>query len=266
MTPQQFRKIVLSIPRMVEQEHMGHPDFRLDGKVVASLGAPNAEWGMLRLTAPLQNEFCDSHAEVFQPCSGAWGRSGCTNVRLSVAKTAVVRNALEMAIKEFCGSGDPKKAKTSEIKKGKEKEKTVVRRNSKTPIASDSDAVEKLLSNVNHSNIKLIEWMRAAILQSNPTVLEGIKWNSPSFYCSGWFATFHLRSKTEVVLVLHHGAKVREGGGIREAISDLEELLEWKSADRAIISVADATAFGRKQQAAFKAIIKQWVQFQKGGS
>lgn len=140
------------------------------------------------------------------------------------------------------------------------------RDDSKNPSASDSDAVNNLLSNSSHTNIKLIEWMRAAILKSDPTVLEGIKWNSPSFYCGGWFATFHLRSNTEVVLVLHHGAKVREGECLRETISDSEQLLEWKSADRAIISVANASAFGRKQQSAFKAIVKQWVQFQRANS
>lgn len=92
---------------------MGHPDFRLNGKVVASLGAPNADWGMLRLTVPLQKGFCDSHADAFQPCNGAWGRSGYTNIRLSTAKTAVVRDALKMAVEAFCGSDHPKEPKTS---------------------------------------------------------------------------------------------------------------------------------------------------------
>ena len=216
---------------------------------------------MLRLTALLQKEFCDSHSDVFQPCSGAWGRSGYTNVRLAAAKT-VVRNALEMAVEELFGSDDPKETKARAIKKGKEEAKKEDGVGSKAPTSSDSDAVDQLLINSNHSNIKLIEWMRAAILKSDPNVLEGVKWNSPSFYCGGWFATFHLRSKTDVVLVLHHGAKVREGECLRQAISDTEHLLEWKSADRAIITVANTMAFGRKQQSAFKTIIKQWVQFQ----
>jgi hypothetical protein len=98
MTPQQFRKIALSLPGTAELEHMGHPDFRVGGKVFASLGAPNEEWGMVKLTPVQQQAFLASNAESFQPCTGAWGRQGYTNIKLSAAKTPVVRSALTLAI------------------------------------------------------------------------------------------------------------------------------------------------------------------------
>ena len=98
LTPQQFRKIALSLPDAVESEHMGHPDFRVGGKVFASLGAPRAEWGMVKLTPEQQQTLCDAHADAFQPCNGAWGRQGYTNVKLATVKTVDVRSALTLAI------------------------------------------------------------------------------------------------------------------------------------------------------------------------
>ncbi len=98
MTPNQFRKVALSLPNAVESEHMGHPDFRNGGKIFASLGAPDDDWGMVKLTPEQQQEFCKTDGDSFQPCNGAWGRQGCTNVRLSTAQTTIVRDALRLAI------------------------------------------------------------------------------------------------------------------------------------------------------------------------
>ena len=98
MTPQQFRKIALSLPEAIELQHMGHPDFRVAGKIFASLGAPSDEWGMIKLTPLQQQAFCDAYATAFKPCNGAWGRQGCTYVKLADVKTAVVRSALSLAV------------------------------------------------------------------------------------------------------------------------------------------------------------------------
>jgi YjbR len=97
MTPNQFRKIALSLPDSIESEHMAHPDFRVGGKIFASLGAPDADWGMVKLTPEQQQAFCKLDPDCFQPCNGAWGRQGCTSVRLRSATTAVVRSALKLA-------------------------------------------------------------------------------------------------------------------------------------------------------------------------
>lgn len=108
MTPQQFRKIALSLPDTVESEHMGYPDFRIAGKVFASLGAPNDDWGMVKLTPEQQRALCAAHAGAFQPCSGAWGRQGYTNVKLATVKTADVRSALTLAVENMPGQSSRK--------------------------------------------------------------------------------------------------------------------------------------------------------------
>jgi hypothetical protein len=72
---------------------MGHPDFRVRGKIFATLG-PNEDWGMVKLTTEQQASFVRIEPNAFQPASGAWGRRGCTIVRLGVANEASVRQAL----------------------------------------------------------------------------------------------------------------------------------------------------------------------------
>ena len=109
MTPQQFRKLALSFPGTVESEHMNHPDFRLGGKIFASLGAPSAQWAMVKLTPDQQQALCDANSEAFQPCSGGWGQQGYTNVRLSAAKTADVRSALTLAQEDVVASKSRKR-------------------------------------------------------------------------------------------------------------------------------------------------------------
>jgi hypothetical protein len=97
MTINEFRKMALEIPKAVEQSHMNHPDFRIAGKIFASLSAPDANWGMVKLTPEQQRGFIEKAPEVFRPCSGAWGRAGATNVYLASAKASIVRTALDAA-------------------------------------------------------------------------------------------------------------------------------------------------------------------------
>ena len=99
MTVDEFRKSALEIPTSVERSHMHHPDFRIAGKIFASLGVPDKNWGMVKLTPTQQHAFIEKAPKVFKPCSGAWGRQGCTNVYLAAAKTSVVRDALDAAAK-----------------------------------------------------------------------------------------------------------------------------------------------------------------------
>src|SRR5215470_7671973 len=93
MTPDTFRQIALSLPETVEAEHMGHPDFRVGGKIFATLG-PGEKWGMVKLTPDQQVTLMASEPDVFHPASGAWGKKGSTIVRLRPAKALTVRHAL----------------------------------------------------------------------------------------------------------------------------------------------------------------------------
>lgn len=110
MTAGEFRKLALALPRAVEWSHVGHPDFRILGKVFASLGEPDASWGMVKLTQEDQRSFIRRAPAVFQPCSGAWGRRGYTNVYLEAATKAVVRLALQSAARTVAGQPGKKKA------------------------------------------------------------------------------------------------------------------------------------------------------------
>ena len=76
MTIDEFRRMALEIPTAVEQSHMNHPDFRVTGKIFASLGVPDENWGMVKLTPDQQRTFIEKAPEVFKPSSGAWGRQG----------------------------------------------------------------------------------------------------------------------------------------------------------------------------------------------
>ena len=106
MTPRQFTKIAISFPGAVEAEHMGHPDFRFGGKIFASLNAVDGDLGMVKLTPTQQAAYLETDGNVFRPCSGAWGKSGCTYIVLALAKPQMARSALEQAfenIVEFHG-------------------------------------------------------------------------------------------------------------------------------------------------------------------
>jgi hypothetical protein len=109
MTIDEFRKMALEIPAAVERSHMNHPDFRVEGKIFATLGAPDQEWGMVKLAPEQQREFIKTEPKIFKPCSGAWGRQGATNVYLPAAKVSIVRAALDAAAKNVA---KPAKKKT----------------------------------------------------------------------------------------------------------------------------------------------------------
>ncbi|SFN38251.1 protein of unknown function (DU1801) [Dokdonella immobilis] len=98
------------------------------------------------------------------------------------------------------------------------------------------------------------------MLEVDPSVQEGIKWNAPSFRTSEYFATTHLRAKSGLSVVLHLGAKVRQlpSGGV--AIEDPTKLLKWLGKDRAMVEFASAEKFN-DARAAFQAVLRQWVQY-----
>lgn len=114
MTANEFREIALSFPETVEASHMNHPDFRVRGKIFASLGYPNVDWGMVGLTPEEQARVCQAESNVFMPVKGAWGRAGSTRVLLRLARKESVRAAMGVAW-QFHGE------KAASRKKGRKK-------------------------------------------------------------------------------------------------------------------------------------------------
>jgi hypothetical protein len=96
MTAQEFRRLALGLPEVSEQSHMKHPDFRVQGKIFATLG-PGEKWGMVKLTPEQQEAVTRAHPAVFQAFDGAWGRRGATKVTFDAAVKSIVRPALVMA-------------------------------------------------------------------------------------------------------------------------------------------------------------------------
>jgi len=97
MGSEEFRRLARNLPEAVEKEHMQHPDFRVGGKIFATLGYPDENWAMVKLSPQEQERFVGSHPDVFSPSKGAWGRQGSTSVRLKPATKTVVREALVAA-------------------------------------------------------------------------------------------------------------------------------------------------------------------------
>ena len=97
MTANDFRKIALNLPDATESAHMDHPDFRVGGKIFATLGYPDASWAMVSLRPVDQDLFIQADPLAFVPVKGAWGKQGATNVRLSKATKALVKRALSNA-------------------------------------------------------------------------------------------------------------------------------------------------------------------------
>ncbi|HEY5767110.1 MAG TPA: MmcQ/YjbR family DNA-binding protein [Candidatus Udaeobacter sp.] len=97
MAPNEFRELALSFPDAIESAHMHHPDFRVGGRIFATLGYPNENSAMVKLSPAEQKEFVRSSPGVFTTAKGAWGRQGSTIVYLPAATIDIVREALTAA-------------------------------------------------------------------------------------------------------------------------------------------------------------------------
>jgi hypothetical protein len=110
MTEENFREVALGFAGAIEGSHMGHPDFRANGRVFAALHG-NDTTGMVKLTPDQQTEFQRDHPKMFEPASGAWGRQGYTKVTLRPAKPPAVRSAMLLAYQGVMAMPKPKARK-----------------------------------------------------------------------------------------------------------------------------------------------------------
>ena len=97
MNVKDFRRIALSLEGAEEGSHMGSPDFRVGGRIFATLASQKEGFGNLMLTAEQQADFVRELPEVFIPVPGGWGRMGATHVRLAKATEDVLEGALRTA-------------------------------------------------------------------------------------------------------------------------------------------------------------------------
>ena len=110
MTAADFRRIALSLEGAEEGSHMGAADFRVGGRIFATLASEKQGYGNLMLTQEQQAAFCTEQPEMFLPIAGGWGRMGMTHIRLAEATEDVLAGALHVAWKLRVAKSAKKKA------------------------------------------------------------------------------------------------------------------------------------------------------------
>jgi hypothetical protein len=117
MTPADFRRIALSFPVAKEGSHMGAADFRVGGRIFATLASVNQGYGNLMLTPEMQADFVRDAPELFLPVSGGWGRMGATHIRLAKANEDMLKGALLAAWKLRVEKNGKTKSRANPAKK-----------------------------------------------------------------------------------------------------------------------------------------------------
>lgn len=97
MTPADFRRLALALPGAEESSHMGAADFRVGGRIFATLASEKEGYGNLMLTPEVQQQFIADAPDLFLPIHGGWGRMGFTHIRLAVAQEDTLAGALRAA-------------------------------------------------------------------------------------------------------------------------------------------------------------------------
>ncbi|CAN95414.1 MULTISPECIES: DUF1801 domain-containing protein [Sorangium] len=126
--------------------------------------------------------------------------------------------------------------------------------------AQESPAVVAFLRELDHPRKEAIVALRQIILGVSPAIREEIKWNAPSFRTTEHFATFNLRAKDRVRLILHLGAKVKDTAAKGLEIADPAGLLEWLAKDRCLVTFSDGEDVQAKR-AALESVLRAWLRW-----
>jgi len=122
MTPADFRRIALTLEGAEEGSHMGAADFRVGGRIFATLAAQSLGYGNLTLSPEVQAEFVSELPNVFIPIAGGWGRMGATHIRLAAANEDLLAGALRTAWKiRLEKNASAKKGSAKGRKRGRER-------------------------------------------------------------------------------------------------------------------------------------------------
>ena len=119
MTGSAFRRIALTLPDSTEGSHFGNPDFRVGGRIFATLSLERDGYGVLLLTPEQQAGMVQDEPAVFSPVPGGWGRNGSTRVFLAKAATDVLKGALQTAWQNRVAknAGSKERGKTGKARK-----------------------------------------------------------------------------------------------------------------------------------------------------
>ncbi|MGW3418304.1 DUF1801 domain-containing protein [Streptomyces phaeochromogenes] len=118
--------------------------------------------------------------------------------------------------------------------------------------------VDQFMAALDHPQKETIEYLRAAVLGSDPGITEHVKWKAPSFLRGGEDrVTFQLRAKKGVQLIFHRGARVKDDRADFR-FSDESGLLAWLSSDRATVIFQDLDE-AKANEEAFVTLVRSWV-------
>jgi uncharacterized protein YdhG (YjbR/CyaY superfamily) len=126
----------------------------------------------------------------------------------------------------------------------------------KAMIPGEDPGVAALLRDLDHPHKKDILAVRRIILGADPSISEGVKWNSVSFRTTDYFATVHLRSKNTVQLVFHRGAKAKAAKTMD--VPDPEGMLKWLAPDRCLVTVGSGREIAARKTA-LEAVVRAWI-------
>jgi uncharacterized protein YdhG (YjbR/CyaY superfamily) len=220
--------------------------------------APLAKEGMsYGMPAFIQGKAVAGYAAAAKFCS-YYPMSGrvIETLRGDLAKYEVTKGAIHFPIGKPLPATIVRKlvkARLAEIE-GAAAPRTPARRAAKQADA----AVIAYLRDLEHPLKKEIEAVRRMVLGVSPVISEGVKWNAPSFRTEKeWFATFNLRARDSVQLILHLGAKARPGQKAPK-IADPKGLMRRLGKDRALVSLGAGRDIPANR-AAFEAIVRAWL-------
>ena len=119
MTPADFKRLALSFGGAEEGSHMGAVDFRVGGRIFATLASVAKGYGNVMLSPEQQRDFVAELPDVFLPVAGKWGEDGATHIRLDAANEDVVRGALQAAWKRRVAANAKAPRPPARAKKGR---------------------------------------------------------------------------------------------------------------------------------------------------
>jgi uncharacterized protein YdhG (YjbR/CyaY superfamily) len=245
---EKLRKTIrAAVPTAEEGVSYGLAAFRLNGKPLVALGATANHCSFFLMSGTT----VEAHRDELKKYDTSKG-----TIRFAPNKplpAALVRKLVESRIAEN------EALKGASFGKSKARPKT-------EPASSQTDAaVVAYLDCLDHPLKKEIEAVRQIILGVSTEIREGIKWNSPSFRTTEWFATLNLRAKDgqeRVWLILHLGAKLKDHTkGMK--IADPTGLLQWLGKDRALVMFEDVKDVARKR-GALEGVLGEWIGYVYG--
>lgn len=235
-TLEKVRKAIrAAVPGAEEGMSYGVPAF-IQGKPIAGYAAGASHCSYYPMSGAVIRAL-EAELQGYKTSKGA--------IRFSVSQplpATLIRRLVKARLAEIMAGSAPKTAKRKRIVKS----------------SSQTDAVIAYLRDLEHPLKKEIEAVRRIILGVRPTIREGIKWNAPSFRTEkGYFATFNVRARESVQLILHLGAKVRSD---RKAfkLADPKGLVTWLGEDRALVTLGAGRGIPARR-AAFEAIVRAWI-------